>query len=64
MDFLKFWLYCSMFNVTFVSFWQMRHPVSDKAHRESLLYNAILGPVSILGFLIFIGFMSLKRLRG
>lgn len=63
MEILKFWLYCAMFNATFVTLWQMKYPVSDKAHRESLIYNAILGPISILGCLILIGFMSLKRLR-
>lgn len=63
MSFIDFWIVCSMFNVTVVSIMQLKNPVSDKTHGESLLNNGLLGPISTIGCIVFLGYMSFKSLK-
>ena len=63
MSFIDFWIGCSMFNVTVVSIMQLKNPVSEKAHRETLLNNGLLGPISTIGCILFVGYMSYKSLK-
>lgn len=59
----KFWVYCSIFNVTLLTISQFKNPVCEKAHRELMFMHAFAGPISTIGGIIFIGYMSLKRLN-